>query len=110
MRDLGGDEGRFDDDEWSDMLKKFVKFRLNVSGGSESSMSVSMFNVSNFLEEIILFDNMMDDWGGCYRGDFSYECLDGLIELLDESNLSDDIKEMIVSGYKEENGLNDDEE
>jgi hypothetical protein len=31
------------------MLFKFVKFRLNVSGGNKSNMNVSMFNVNNFL-------------------------------------------------------------
>jgi hypothetical protein len=111
--DLGvGDDSRMDRDEWSKMLEKFVDFRLYVSGGRYgcSMGSVGCESVSGFLNEIFLFDNMMCDWGGCYRGDFSYECLDGLIELLNESSLSDDIKEMIVSGYKEENGLNDDEE
>jgi hypothetical protein len=107
MGDLGGSEGRFDEDEWCDMLRKFVKFRLDVSGGDKSNMSVSMFSVGNFLNEIFLFDNMMCDWGGCYRGDFSSECLDGLIGLLDESSLDEGIKEMIIKGYKDENGMDE---
>jgi hypothetical protein len=49
----------------------------------------------------------MCDWGGCYRGDFSYECLDGLIELLNESSLDKEIKEMIIKGYRDENGMDE---
>ncbi len=89
------------------MLFEFVKFRLNVSGGSESSMSVSMFNVGNFLNEIFLFDNMMCDWGGCYRGDFSWENLEVLERLLNESSLDKEIKEMIIKGYRDENGMDE---
>ena len=109
MNDLGGDEGRFDDDEWSDMLRKFVKFRLMVSGGNESSMSVSMFNVENFLNEICLFDDLMCDWGGCYRGEFSSECLEVLERLLDESSLNNNVKEMIIKGYKYNNSMDDED-
>ena len=83
------------------MLFEFVKFRLNVSGGNESSMSVSMFNVGNFLNEICLFDDLMCDWGGCYRGEFSSECLEVLERLLDESNLDDNVKEMIIKEYRD---------
>jgi hypothetical protein len=89
------------------MLFEFVKFRLNVSGGSESSMSVSMFNVGNFLNEIFLFDDMMCDWGGCYRGDFSWENLEVLERLLNESSLDKEIKEMIIKGYRDENGMDE---
>jgi hypothetical protein len=89
------------------MLFEFVKFRLNVSGGNESSMSVSMFNVGNFLNEIFLFDNMMCDWGGCYRGEFSWECLEVLERLLNESSLNDKVKEMIIWGYKKEYGMDE---
>jgi hypothetical protein len=95
------------EDEWSDMLRKFVKFRLEVSGGDKCSMSVSMFSVGNFINEIVLFNNMMCDWGGCYRGDFSSECLDWLMRLLDESSLDEGIKEMIIWGYKKENGMDE---
>jgi hypothetical protein len=38
-----------------------------------------MFNVKNFLD-------LMCDWGGCYRGEFRWECLEVLEELLDESS------------------------
>jgi len=89
------------------MLFEFVKFRLNVSGGNESSMSVSMFNIENFLNEICLFDDLMCDWGGCYRGEFSSECLEVLERLLDESSLNNNVKEMIIKGYKDNNGMDD---
>jgi hypothetical protein len=100
-----------------EMLKQFVKFRLSVSGGSESSMgSVGCGSIGGFLNEISLFDDMMCDWGGCYRGDFSSECLDSLIELLEEVTFEQDvdsslnIKELIIEGYKEINGMNEDED
>ena len=103
MGDLNGNY----EDEWNDMLRKFVKFRLEVSGGDKCSMSVSMFSVGNFINEIVLFNNMMCDWNGCYRGDFSEECLDGLMGLLDESSLDEGIKEMIIWGYKKEYRLDE---
>ena len=82
------------------MLFKFVKFRLNVSGGNKSNMNVSMFNVNNFLDEIILFDNLMCDWGGCFRGEFSWENLEVLEELLNENNVDNEIKSKIIKGYR----------
>ena len=91
------------------MLFEFVKFRLNVSGGNESGMSVSMFNVKNFLEEIFLFDNLICDWGGCYRGEFSSENLEVLEELLDENNVDDNVKEMIIKGYRDYNEMDNED-
>ncbi len=91
------------------MLFEFVKFRLRVSGGSESNMSVSMFNVNNFLEEIFLFDNMMCDFGGCYRGEFSSEGLEWLKDCLDKNNVDDDIKEMIIKGYRDYNEMDNED-
>jgi hypothetical protein len=106
LSDLEGVRG---DDEFVDMLFKFVEFRLNVSGGSKSSMSVSMFNVKNFLDEICLFDDLMCDWGGCYRGELRWECLEVLEELLDESSLGNNIKEMIIKGYKDYYDIEDED-
>jgi hypothetical protein len=113
MGDLEGVEGEED----VEMLKQFVKFRLKVSGGSESSMgSVGCGSIDGFLNEISLFDDMMCDWGGAYRGSFSGECLDSLIELLEEVTFEQDvdpslnIKELIIEGYKEMNGMNEDED
>jgi hypothetical protein len=112
MNELEGNE----DEKDIEMLKQFVKFRLKVSGGSECSAGggVGCDSVNGFLNEISLFDDMMSDWGGAYRGDFSSECLDSLIELLEEANLEQDvfpdldIKELIIEGYKEINGMNED--
>jgi len=114
MNELESVEGEED----VEMLKQFVKFRLKVSGGSECSAGggVGCDNVNGFLNEISLFDDMMCDWGGAYRGDFSSECLDSLIELLEEVTFEQDvdpnlnIKELIIEGYKEINGLNEDED
>lgn len=112
---MGDLEGNNDESEEFEMLKQFIKFRLNVSGGSESSMgSVGCGSINGFLNEISLFDDMMDDWGGAYRGSFSSECLDSLTELLEEANFEQDIfpnldiKGSIIEGYKEMNGLDED--
>lgn len=112
---MGDLEGNNDGSEEFEMLKQFIKFRLKVSGGSESSMgSVGCGSISGFLNEISLFDDMMCDWGGAYRGSFSGECLDSLTELLEEANFEQDvfpdlnIKELIIEGYKEMNGMNED--
>ena len=45
-------------EEFIDMMFVFVEFRLEVSGGSEYGCMVSMNSVSNFLDEIFLYDNM----------------------------------------------------
>jgi hypothetical protein len=66
-------------------LDKWKEFRLSVSGGSKSSMGdIGMESIIGFINELELFDNMMYDWGGMYRGDFSWECREGLFEILDE--------------------------
>ena len=44
---------RGEDEKFIDMMFVFVEFRLNVSGGNESSCMMSMDNVSNFLNEIL---------------------------------------------------------
>jgi hypothetical protein len=94
-------------DKFIDMMKVFVEFRLEVSGGSEYSCMVSMNSVSNFLDEIFLYDNMMDDWAGCYRGDLCYECFEELERLVNSSNLEENIKNEILEGYRKENGMDE---
>jgi hypothetical protein len=100
-------EGLRGEDKFIDMMFIFVEFRLNVSGGSESVCSVSMNSINNFLDEIFLYDNMMDDWGGCYRGDFCWENFESLKVLINGSNLEDNIKNEILEGYRKENGMDD---
>ena len=102
-------EGLKGEDEFVEILLGFVKFRLMVSGGSEYGCMVSMNSVNNFLDEIFLYDNMMDDWGGCYRGDFCWENFEKLEELVNESNLEENIKIEILEGYRKEYGMNDEE-
>jgi hypothetical protein len=94
-------------DKFIDMMLVFVEFRLEVSGGSESGCMVSMNSVSNFLDEIFLYSNMMDDWGGVYRGDVCYECFDKLEEIVNKSNLEEDIKVEILEGYRKEYGMDE---
>jgi hypothetical protein len=103
-------EGIRGEDEFVDMLFKFVEFRLNVSGGSCSNCRVSMESVSNFLNEVFLYENMMDDWGGCYRGDVCYEMFEELEILVNESNLKDDEKKEILEGYKKYYEMEEDDE
>ena len=100
-------EGLKGEDEYVDVMIRFVKFRLHISGGSESSCMSSMNSVSNFLDEIFLYNNMMDDWSGQYRGDFCYEHFDELKELVNKSNLEEDIKVEILEGYKKEYSMNE---
>jgi hypothetical protein len=88
------------EDEFVEVLLGFVKFRLHVSGGSEYGCMVSMNSVNNFLDEIFLYNNMMDDWGGGYRGDFCYENFEALERLVNESNLEEKIKIEILEGYR----------
>ena len=95
-------------DKFIDMMKVFVEFRLKVSGGCKSSMgSIGMNYVSSFLNEIFLYDNMMDDWAGCYRGDYCWENFEKLKEEVDKSNLEEDIKKEILEGYRKENGMDE---
>jgi hypothetical protein len=100
-------EGLKGEDEYVDVMIGFVKFRLHISGGSESSCMSSMNSVNNFLDEIFLYNNMMDDWSGQYRGDFCYEHFDELKELVNKSNLEEDIKVEILEGYKKEYGMDE---
>jgi len=98
---------RGEDKKFIDMMFVFVEFRLNVSGGNESSCMMSMDNVSNFLNEIFLYENMISDWSGCYRGEFCGEYFELLKEKVDESDLEENIKNEILEGYKKENGMNE---
>ena len=92
------------------MMFVFVEFRLDVSGGDKSSMgSIGMNYVSSFLDEIFLYNNMMDDWNGSYRGDSCWECFDSLEELVNESNLEENIKNEILEGYRKEYGMDNEE-
>jgi len=97
-------------EEFIDGLGKFVKFRLSVSGGSGSSMgSVGCESVEGFMDEMFLFQDMMDDWAGMYRGDLSSECLESLEKILEGSDLEESMKTEIVESWKENYGMNDDE-
>lgn len=100
-------EGLRGEDRFIDMMFKFVEFRLEVSGGEEYGCMVSMNSINNFLDEIFLYDNMMDDWGGGYRGDFCWENFEVLEKLVNESNLEENIKKEILEGYRKEYGMDE---
>ena len=81
-------------------LDQWSTFRLSVSGGAESSMgSIGMGSINGFLYELELYDNIMCDWGGQYRGDFRYENREGLFELLDEYIEDIEFKDKIKNEY-----------
>lgn len=106
FEDLNALEG----EEFIDSLKGFVEFRLSVSGGSGSSMgSVGCESVEGFMDEMFLFQDMMDDWAGMYRGDLSSECLESLERILEGSDLEESMKIEIIESWKENYGMNDDE-
>lgn len=87
-------------DEHLKTLDRFIDFRLFVSGGNDHGCSESMTNVDNFINEIVLFSDLMSDYAGCYRGDLSYENLEALEALLDESSLDDNVKNEIIDKFK----------
>jgi len=94
--------------EENEMFKSFVKFRLNVSGGSVSSMGdIGCGTVEGFVNEITLFNDLMDDGAGQYRGDFRYENLEALEELLDKNELEDEIKSKVVKLFNEYYGMDE---
>ena len=99
LSDLEGLKG---EDKYIDMMFTFVEFRLKISGGDKINCSCSMFNTHNFLNEIFLFDNMLDDWSGQYRGDFCWERFEHLKKLVSESFLEENIKKEILEGYRKE--------
>ena len=99
------------------MFKSFIDFRLYISGGNVTSMgNIGCGSVSGFLDEIFYWNDLLCDYVGQYRGDFDSECRDALEELLDKSNLKQDIvegldiKKLILDGYDEHCELNDYEE
>ena len=96
-------------DEDVSLFEKFRDFRLDISGGSESSMGdIGMGSIEGFIEECVCFDNMMSDSGGCYRGDFSWENREGLFEILDEvisnKEFNSEVKKKYNEWYLEEYG------
>ena len=101
-------EGLRGEDKFIDMMFVFIEFRLNVSGGCESSMGdIGCESVDGFLDEIFLFESMMSDWCGSYRGDLCYEGFDILKEFVDNSSLEEDIKNEILEGYRKEYGMDE---
>ena len=91
------------------LFEKFRDFRLDISGGSKSSMGcIGMESIEGFIEECGCFDNMMSDSGGCYRGEFSWENKEGLFEILDEvisnKEFNSEVKKKYNEWYLEEYG------
>jgi len=106
-----------DDKKNYKMFKSFIDFRLNVSGGNKSTMgSVGCGSISGFLNEINLFDDLMSDYVGDYRGIMSSECGECLEELLENCDFKQDvvegldIKKLIMDLYDKYHGLNKYEE
>ena len=99
----------FDDDDFGDLILKFVDFRLDVSGGSEKDFGmVGMNYIESFFDELSLVLSFIDDWSGQYGGDWNYEnlesfklCLDNLIFELDgeEVSINDDDKKLLLSEF-----------
>jgi hypothetical protein len=96
----------FDDDDFGDLILKFVDFRLDVSGGSEKDFGmIGMNYIESFFDELSLVLSFIDDWSGQYGGDWNYEnlesfklCLDNLIFELDgeEVSINDDDKKLLL--------------
>jgi hypothetical protein len=57
----------FDDDDFGDLILKFVDFRLDVSGGSEKDFGmIGMNYIESFFDELSLVLSFIDDWSGQY--------------------------------------------
>ena len=94
-------DGDEEERKWTELVERWVDFRLSVSGGAESSMGrIGCGTVDGFLNEIDWFDDMGCDWGGAYRGEFRYENRDGLFKLLDESSLDKELINLIKEHTK----------
>jgi len=99
----------FDDDDFGDLILKFVDFRLDVSGGSEKDFGmIGMNYIESFFDELSLVLSFIDDWSGQYSGDWDYEnlesfklCLDNLIFELDgkEVSINNDDKKLLLSEF-----------
>jgi hypothetical protein len=99
----------FDDDDFGDLILKFVDFRLDVSGGSEKDFGmIGMNYIESFFDELSLVLSFIDDWSGQYGGDWNYEnlesfklCLDNLIFELDgeEVSINDGDKKLLLSEF-----------
>jgi hypothetical protein len=99
----------FDDDDFGDLILKFVDFRLDVSGGSEKDFGmIGMNYIESFFDELSLVLSFIDDWSGQYGGDWNYEnlesfklCLDNLIFELDgeEVSINNDDKKLLLSEF-----------
>jgi hypothetical protein len=99
----------FDDDDFGDLILKFVDFRLDVSGGNEKDFGmIGMNYIESFFDELSLVLSFIDDWSGQYGGDWNYEnlesfklCLDNLIFELDgeEVSINDDDKKLLLSEF-----------
>jgi hypothetical protein len=89
-------------------LDKWKEFRLCVSGGDKTSMgSIGMGSIIGFINELELFDNMMCDWGGCYRGEFRWECRGGLFDLLDSEVEDVELRDSVKMEYNKYFGFED---
>jgi hypothetical protein len=89
-------------------LDKWKEFRLYVSGGSESSMgSVGMGSIGGFIRELEWVDSIFSDLGGCYRGDFRWECRGGLFDLLDSEVMDVELRDSIKVEYNKYFGFED---
>lgn len=99
----------FDDDDFGDLILKFVDFRLDVSGGSEKDFGmIGMNYIESFFDELSLVLSFIDDWSGQYSGDWDYEnlesfklCLDNLIFELggEEVSINNDDKKLLLSEF-----------
>lgn len=90
-----------ENDRWVPMLREFINFRLDLSGGTETQCSESMCTTDIFLKEIFLFEDLMCDWAGCYRGDYAHENYETLMEWVNSSYLPIEIKHQVQMGYIE---------
>jgi len=85
-----------------ELIERWLPFRLEVSGGSVSSMGdVGCGSIDGFINELETYDDMGTDWNGAYRGDLRWESRELLFILLDESDIDKDIIILIKKIYND---------
>jgi hypothetical protein len=86
-----------DDPEFAQMLLLWKNFRISISGGTELTMgeTTGCGGVVGFVEELLFLNKFMSDWAGAYEGDYSYEFLESVLDVLDKQGVDIELRDAI---------------
>jgi hypothetical protein len=83
-------------------MKDWKEMRLKVSGGDRTTMgSIGMGSIEGFINEIILFEDLVCDYIGEYRGIYREEMMDGILNILSELSDDEEFNNEVERIYKE---------